>query len=88
MSELNTKINVYFEGWKVDLLNLVNSLLTRTRIPLSCHVFHFSVGHQLADKFNHGMRHWREQTCIQFVPKSGHRDWIELYREQNPDSRR
>ena len=56
-------------------------------MPLSCHVFHFLVGHQLADKFYHGMRHWREQTCIEFVPKSVHRDWIELYREKNPDSR-
>ncbi|KAL9972526.1 hypothetical protein ACROYT_G018849 [Oculina patagonica] len=47
------------------------------------------VGHQLADKFYHGMRHWFEKTCIKFVPtKKGHRDWVELYREKNPSSRR
>lgn len=47
------------------------------------------VGHHLADKFYHGIRHWFEQTCVKFVPKkTGHRDWVELYREKNPLSRR
>ncbi|XP_067040328.1 uncharacterized protein [Acropora muricata] len=46
------------------------------------------VGHSLYYKFHHGMRHWLEQTCVKFVPKTGHRDWIELYRESNPLSRR
>ncbi|PFX18966.1 Zinc metalloproteinase nas-13 [Stylophora pistillata] len=47
------------------------------------------VGHALADRFHHGIRHWLEQTCIKFVPKkAGHRDWVELYREKDPRSRR
>ena len=52
-------------------------------------LFSVSVGHHLADRFYHGMRHWFEQTCIKFVrKKTGHRDWVELYREKNPLSRR
>lgn len=47
------------------------------------------VGHNLADRFHHGIRHWLEQTCVKFVPKkAGHRDWVELYREKDPRSRR
>ena len=46
---------------------LIKLLLIRTRIPPSCQACCFSVGHQLADKFNHGMRHWREQNNVHSV---------------------
>ncbi|KAK3696476.1 hypothetical protein QZH41_011799, partial [Actinostola sp. cb2023] len=44
--------------------------------------------HQLARKLLAGIKPWQQKTCINFIPKKNHRDWVELVREKNPLSRR
>ena len=76
------------------LNNLSYKHFVKTSVLINCNceilfLFIFiSVGHVLSSRFQLGMRHWREQTCVRFVRKKGHRDWVELYREKNPLSRR
>lgn len=35
-----------------------------------------------------GLIPWEKQTCIKFIPKKNHRDYVQFVREKNPKSRR
>jgi hypothetical protein len=43
---------------------------------------------KVAKRFLAGIKQWQEKTCIKFVPRGNHRDWVQIFRERNPKSRR
>ena len=66
---------------------------------LKCHIAHsrqsvliffvlFAAKTKVAKRFLAGIRQWQKMTCVKFVPRANHRDWVEVFRERNPKSRR
>ena len=43
---------------------------------------------KVAKRFLAGIQQWQQSTCIKFVPRANHRDWVQIFRERNPLSRR
>ncbi|XP_028414660.1 uncharacterized protein LOC114537762 [Dendronephthya gigantea] len=43
---------------------------------------------KVAQRFLAGIKQWQQMTCVKFVPRGNHRDWVQIFRERNPLSRR
>lgn len=43
---------------------------------------------KVAQRFLAGIKQWQQKTCVKFVPRGNHRDWVQIFRERNPKSRR